>query len=242
MADALFEDELLSTLYDLLDPDRSDLEVYADLFEELGATSVLDVGCGTGCLATLLSSRGVSVVAVDPAAASLTVAQAKPGAPLVRWIHGSAQDLPPLSVDLATMTGNVAQVFVDDVEWLATLRSIHAALRPLGHLVFESRVPEDRSWLRWNRTDALAVADVPGVGIVESWPEVTEVTSATVTFTTTFHFARDGSTMTSESTLRFRTIAEMTSTLSEAGFELADVRDAPDRPGRENVFIAVRRR
>ncbi len=139
MADALFEDQLLATLYDLLDPDRSDLEVYADLFEELGATSVLDVGCGTGCLATLLSSRGVSVVAVDPAAASLTVAQAKPGAPLVRWIHGSAQDLPPLQVDLATMTGNVAQVFVDDVEWLATLRSIHSALRPLGHLVFESR-------------------------------------------------------------------------------------------------------
>ncbi len=48
--------------------------------------------------------------------------------------------------------------------------------------------------------------------------------------------------MTSESTLRFWTIAEMTSTLSEAGFELVDVRDAPDRPGRENVFIAVRRR
>ncbi len=56
MADALFEDELLATLYGLLDPDRSDLEVYAELFEELGATSVLDVGCGTGCLATLLAA------------------------------------------------------------------------------------------------------------------------------------------------------------------------------------------
>ena len=193
-------------------------------------------------MATLLSFRGVSVVAVDPAAASLKVAQAKPGAPLVRWIHSSAQDLPPLQVDLATMTGNAAQVFVDDVEWLATLRSIHSPLRPLGHLVFESRVPEDRGWLRWNRTDALAVADVPGVGIVESWSDVTVVSSATVTFITTFQFSRDGSTMTSESTLSFRTIAEMTSTFSEAGFELVDVSDAPDRPGRENVFIAIRRR
>ena len=193
-------------------------------------------------MATLLSFRGVSVVAVDPAAASLNVAQAKPGTSLVRWIHSSAQDLPPLQVDLATMTGNVAQVFVDDVEWLATLRSIHSPLRPLGHLVFESRVPEDRGWLRWNRTDALAVADVPGVGIVESWSDVTVVSSATVTFITTFQFSRDGSTMTSESTLSFRTIAEMTSTFSEAGFELVDVRDASDRPGRENVFIAVRRR
>jgi len=27
VADTLFEDELLATLYDLLDPDRSDLEV-----------------------------------------------------------------------------------------------------------------------------------------------------------------------------------------------------------------------
>src|SRR5690606_35551919 len=55
--------------------------------------------------------------AVDPAAASLEVARTKPGADRVRWIHGYETDLPRLSVDLATMTGNVAQVFLTDEEW-----------------------------------------------------------------------------------------------------------------------------
>ena len=240
MADALFEHELLASLYDTLDADRSDLDSYVELVDELGATSILDVGCGTGSLAVLLASRGLSVIAIDPAAASLAVAQTKPSAQLVRWVHGDAQALPPLQVDLVVMTGNVAQVFVDDAQWIETLTSIHASLRPRGYLVFESRVPEDRGWLRWNRRDALATADVQSVGIVESWPEVTAVTNSTVTFTTNFLFTRDGSTITSESTLRFRTIAEVSLSLSEVGMELIEIRDAPDRPGREHVFMAIR--
>ena len=54
------------------------------------------------------------MTAVDPAEASLAVARTKPGAERVRWLHGYATDLPPLQVDLATMTGNVAQIFVTD--------------------------------------------------------------------------------------------------------------------------------
>lgn len=76
---------------------------------ELGARSVLAVGCGTGVLACRLAGQGLEVIGVDPAAASLDVARAKPGAERVVWLHGDASDLPPLSVDVATMTGNVAQ-------------------------------------------------------------------------------------------------------------------------------------
>ncbi len=46
--------------------------------------------------------------------------------------------------------------------------------------------------------------------------------------------------MTSESTLRFRTRSEMAETLSRAQFTVEVVRDAPDRPGLEFVFIAHR--
>ena len=42
------------------------------------------------------------------------------------------------------------------------------------------------------------------------------------------------------STLRFRTRAEVEASLVAAGFAVADVRDAPDRPGRELVFLARR--
>lgn len=47
---------------------------------------------------------------------------------------------PALRVDLATMTANVAQAIVDPGAWRATLRGAHAALRPGGRLVFETRV------------------------------------------------------------------------------------------------------
>ena len=58
MADDGFEVPRLAQLYDPLDPDRSDLDVYAAIVDELGARSVLDVGCGTGTFACLLAARG----------------------------------------------------------------------------------------------------------------------------------------------------------------------------------------
>lgn len=73
MPDAIFDHPRLALLYDVFDDDRSDLTHYVALLNELGATSVLDVGCGTGSLAVLLASRGVSVTGVDPAEASLAV-------------------------------------------------------------------------------------------------------------------------------------------------------------------------
>ncbi len=48
MADALFEHPRLAAVYDALDPDRNDLDVYALIVTELGAGLVLDLGCGTG--------------------------------------------------------------------------------------------------------------------------------------------------------------------------------------------------
>ena len=106
--DAIFDDPRLARLYDPLDPGRSDLDAYMAMVREFGAHSVLDVGCGTGTFACLLAGQGLEVVGVDPALASLDVVRGKPGADAVRWIHGDATSLPPLDVDIAFMTGNVA--------------------------------------------------------------------------------------------------------------------------------------
>src|ERR1700722_19363954 len=135
VADRHFEDLRLASVYDPLDPDRADLAVYAAMVEEFAAKTVLDVGCGTGTFACLLASHGVSVFGLDPAAASLTIARKKPGASSVHWIHGDVAALPPLQVDLVTMTGNVAQVFIDDVDWVSALNGIRSALAPGGIFV-----------------------------------------------------------------------------------------------------------
>ena len=84
MPDRLFADRRLAAVYDPLDPDRSDLDAYAAVATELGARTVLDLGCGTGTFAVLLAARGFDVTGVDPAAASIDVARAKPGADRVR--------------------------------------------------------------------------------------------------------------------------------------------------------------
>ena len=182
MADDGFEVPRLAQLYDPLDPDRSDLDVYAAIVDELGARSVLDVGCGTGTFALLLAARGLEVIGVDPAEASLDVARGKPGADAVRWVHGDATSVGAVGVDVATMTGNVAQVFVTDEEWAETLDALHAALAPGGHLVFETRVPEREAWREWTRERTHEVTDVDGVGPVETRVATTGVVEpATVT-------------------------------------------------------------
>jgi SAM-dependent methyltransferase len=214
--------------------------VYAAIAEEFGARSVLDIGCGTGTFACLLAGRGVDVVGVDPAEASLEVARAKPGAERVRWLRCDAAGLPPLQVDLATMTGNVAQVFLADAEWGTALRGAHAAIRPGGRLVFETRDPAAQAWREWTRAGSLARADIPGAGAVQSWAEVTDIRGDLVSFRSIFVFEADGATLTSESTLRFRRRDEVADSLMGAGFVVDDLRDAPDRPGRELVFIARR--
>ena len=247
MVDALFEHPRLVAIYDALDPDRSDLDPYVGMVDEFAARRVLDIGCGTGTFALLLAGRGIDVVGLDPAAGSLAVAQAKPGANRVLWVHGDVTSLPAIEVDLATMTGNVAQAIADPADWVETLRRVHQAVIPGGHLVLETRDPAFRGWREWNRAQSYRSTEIDGVGTVDSWVDVTDidrtgVDGLLVSFRGSYVFASDGCTLTSESTLRFRGRDEVEADLVAHGFTVDDVRDAPDRPGRELVFVARRNR
>ena len=238
--DAIFAHPRLAAVYDAFDGDRADLHFYLGLVGELPARVVLDVGCGTGSLAVRLAAGGRTVVAVDPAQASLEVARRKDGAAKVRWMHGDATALPALSADLAVMTGNVAQVFLTDEDWERALRGIGGALRPGGHLVFETRRPECQAWREWAADTGPLALDIPGVGVVVQRRAVTQVSLPFVSFRYTYQFA-DGASVTSDSTLRFRDRKEVETSLAACGYRVPEVRDAPDRPGRELVFIAEHR-
>ena len=76
------------------------------------------------------------------------------------------------------------------------------------------------------------------MGVVDSWVDLTEVDLPLVSFRWTYRFERTGDEVVSDSTLRFRTRPEVERSLGDAGFRVVDVRDAPDRPGLEHVFIA----
>jgi 2-polyprenyl-3-methyl-5-hydroxy-6-metoxy-1,4-benzoquinol methylase len=55
VADDLFQHPRLAAIYDSLEANRGDLDVYAAIADELGARRVLDVGCGTGTFGLLLA-------------------------------------------------------------------------------------------------------------------------------------------------------------------------------------------
>ena len=240
MPDAIFAHPRLAPLYDAFDGDRGDLAAYLGIADELSAERVLDVGCGTGSLAVLLAETGRTVVGVDPAEASLEIARSKDSTARITWIHGDATTVPALDADLAVMTGNVAQVFLADEDWARTLQGIHAALRPNGHLVFETRRPERRAWEEWAADDAPVILDISGSGPVERTLEVTDVSLPFVSFRSTYRFLADGEVLTSDSTLRFRSREEVGTSLLAHGYRVLDVREAADRPGREFVFISER--
>jgi SAM-dependent methyltransferase len=238
--DAIFAHPRLASVYDAFDGPRDDLAAYVAIAGELGADRVLDVGCGTGCLAILLAGTGRTVVGVDPAAASLEVARSKHASGAVTWIQGDAAEIPEVGADLALMTGNVAQVFLADEDWARTLRAMGAALRPGGYLAFETRRPGRRAWEEWAAEAGPVSLDVPGCGPVERRLEVTVVDLPLVSFRYTYTFLADGAVITSDSTLRFRGRDELESSLHAEGYRVLDVREAPDRPGREFVFITRR--
>ncbi|HUS17051.1 MAG TPA: class I SAM-dependent methyltransferase [Chloroflexia bacterium] len=220
--DQHYVDPRLVELYDLENTGRADTDFYVGLAAELGVRRIIDLGCGTGVLTRELAIEGRQVVGIDPAPAMLAVARRPPGADRVQWVEGDASALGGPQADLLIMTGNVAQVFLDDAEWAATLDAIHAALRPGGHLAFESRNPDARAWEGWHRGATYERFDAPS-GPMESWLELVSVENGRVRLAGHNVFTRTGEVLVASSELRFRSLPEITASLINAGFTVEHV-------------------
>ena len=57
-----------------------------------GYDSILDVGCGTGALCSVLSESGLTVTGVDPAQKMLTIAERQPGNQDIRFLLANAAE------------------------------------------------------------------------------------------------------------------------------------------------------
>ena len=171
----------------------------------------------------------------------------------VRWINGSVEEVGQENADLAVMTGHVAQFFLDESSWTAALASIHRALKPGGHLAFESRNPLVQPWSNsgiethagWLSSATHRRISDPEAGPVEWWTEIGEVTGNLVRYEIHYVFERSGEHIVSENALVFRSEAEIRESLVQAGFTIEHVYgDWDRRPAgpdtREMIFVAER--
>ena len=197
-----YDHPAVAAAYDAENAWGRDDDFFLALAGETPGARVLDLGCGTGRLTVALASAGHSVTGLEPAAAMLAVARTKEGAEKVTWIEGTASAAPSEAFDLALMTSHVAQVFVEDAAWAETLRDLARALVPGSRLAFDSRDAAARAW--------------------ESWTGVTSVGNGSVSFTS-INELPGGEALAVDSTLRFRTEAELRESLEAAGFAIEAV-------------------
>jgi SAM-dependent methyltransferase len=203
--------------YDDLNADDDDYRFYSALADELGATRVLDLGCGTGTLTRLLAARGRPAIGIDPDPEMLRVARSKPST--VEWRLGHSDIAPTGCADFAVMSGHVAQVFRDDAAWSRALDDLHRALVAGGTLAFESRNPAFRGWERWTRASTLRTVDTPD-GPVEFWHETAWVSLPLVAYDTITRNARTGEEESDRDVLAFRDEPALVNSLVAAGFEV----------------------
>ncbi len=250
---AEFSDPRLVAIYDTVCPLDGYEVFYLKLAAELNAEFILDIGCGSGLLTHELSKQGHRMIGLEPSPAMLALAQAREYPNPVQWIAGPASQLSALQADLAIMTGHVAQFFLDDAGWDQALKAIHGALRPGGHLAFESRNPLIHPWAEDGTTQAVAwptrttrrTVHDPAVGPVDWWVQPQGFSNRLLHYALHYVFAESGDELISEAALKFRTQAELEQSLSRAGFKVEQVYGDWDRQpvsaeAPEMIFVALR--
>ena len=138
-----FTDPRLVAVYDALNAYGSGTqpEFYLGLAREADATTVVELGCGTGLVAVEFARDGFDVIALEPSEQMLEVARGRCRGDNVRWIPGgvSAHDI--RGVDMVFMAGHVAQFFLADDEWREVILSCGFVLLKSSHRCAQAASP-----------------------------------------------------------------------------------------------------
>ena len=215
-------DPRLVELYDLDNPDGPDHDYFRALADQLGARTIVDLGCGTGLLTVTLARPGRRVFGVDPDATMVSFARRRAGGGDVEWVHGDSRAIGAVDADLVVMSGNVAQAIMGEA-WTRTVFDVRRALRTGGMLAFESRNPSARAWNQWTRERTYGRRDTGGGPLIE-WMDVIDVgADGTVTFEAHNVFEASNEHLVYTETLAFRTRDQLEADLAAAGLEALHV-------------------
>jgi SAM-dependent methyltransferase len=216
-SDPAYSDLDVALLYDILNPWGDGDAFYLDLM--IGATAVLDVGCGTGSILKRARLEGHSdrLVGLDPDPAMLAVARQAEG---LEWVSGTATDIAWEGIyDLAIMSGNAFQCLVTDEEIAASLAAIHRSLATGGRFAFDTRNPAAQEWLEWDIMAPMEVVDQAGRDLAIDY-DVLDVTENVVTLTENTSTPDGRRLRTDRGTLRFVDPEALDQFLTGAGFTI----------------------
>lgn len=215
MQDRLFQDPELVQFYDAENGWGDDTRYCLALAGT--ARSVLDLGCGTGLLAAALAPSR-EVWGVDPAGAMLDVARRREGGSAVTWVEADARSIRlGRRFDLIVLTGHAFQCFLTDEDQQALCETIATHLSPEGRFIFDSRNPAREEWREWVPELSRRVFDLPGVGQVSAWNDVSfEPATGVVSYDTVYE-ANGGRRWMSTSRICFATKDNIQHAICNAG-------------------------
>lgn len=262
-----FSNPRLVAIYDTVNAIDEYKDFYLELARRYDATTIIDIGCGSGLLTYEFSKQGHKLIAIEPSLPMIERTLERVYDSPIRFIHGGVENLDSLGAleeakslraDLAVMTGHVAQFFLDDDDWKAALKSIYKALKPGGHIAFECRNPAIQPWFKssddsgahashidWPSKESRRKVHDAIAGDIEWWSQLVVVTGDRVVYEIHYLFVSTGEEFVSINELRFRTRDQLTSTLRDAGFAIEAVYgnwdfSAADEVSPEFIFVASR--
>lgn len=226
--------------YDVMNPWGPSDDFYLELV--MGASSVLDVGCGTGTLLRRARAAGHTgrLCGLDPDPAMLAQAQDRSD---VEWVPADAASAVwDREFELALMTGHAFQVLLSDDELRRSLRAIRAALLDGGRFAFETRNPKARAWERWNTSYEVRNPDGESVRVTYA---VHEVAGDVVRLSETLSGHWWTEEQVSHGALRFLAPDALSEFLADTGFtvekQFGDWRRGPLAHASEEIITIARR-
>ena len=240
-----FSDSRLVEIYNTVNPIEGYKDFYKALAKNLSASSIVDIGCGSGLLTCELAKEGYQLIGVEPSKEMLKLARRSPCGGQVKWIEGGVEQLKNFEADLVIMTGHVAQFFLDDATWRTALSSIYNALGPDGYVAFESRNPNVQPFADWPTKASHRKLNDPIVGKIEWWHEMLDVQYDQVKYEIHYLFVEAEEELVSLCQLRFRTQNELRRSLVDTGFIVENIfGDWNSNPIKEDspemIFVAKR--
>jgi len=213
---SLYDAPDLAQFYDLENPWGADFDACTQMAQ--GAQSILDLGCGTGELVARLAPN-MRATGVDPAAAMLDIARARPGGDHASWVQGDARDLDlGQHFDLVVLTGHTFQVFLHEQDQRAMLATIVRHLTPTGRFVFDTRNPARQAWKNWTAARTTRHHHHTALGPLKVWTTAKYATeTAIVTYRTHYEITATEEIMAADAEIKFTPLNTLKSLINDAG-------------------------